>query len=327
MAVSGNRALGARVRLVEMLIAAVSGGGKRLAQVRSQFAALDPSRELRRLRLCAVDPELLEAALGPELAPAWVVPLRAQYARCQEAYPADWFDVEKVWREQRGRWRKSSASSASSAFGALARSYPERSDSPGAGRAAGSREPRRGARAASAPSASPAPVIHRPTPAGAAPVVGDGEEAIVAPPGPVSGAMSEDALDALQEEEPSPDGGNGASSRARRSASPRRAEDAGPGSRPGGNGAAPARSVPQVSGSGCASASRRPSAAARAVSPGRAGELVERLVQAMLQSRAQVDSVRRVWVDADGLQGGWDLWALDPLVLDRVRSLDRGPHR
>ena len=57
----------------------------------------------------AVDPKLLEAVVGPQLAPTWVKPLRAQYARFKQAYPADWVDVEKVWREQRERWRSKAA--------------------------------------------------------------------------------------------------------------------------------------------------------------------------------------------------------------------------
>ena len=60
---------------------------------------------VKRLVLQAVDPELLEAVVGPQLAPAWVKPLRAQYARFKQAYPADWVDVEEVWRKQRARRR------------------------------------------------------------------------------------------------------------------------------------------------------------------------------------------------------------------------------
>jgi len=47
----------------------------------------------------------------------------------------------------------------------------------------------------------------------------------------------------------------------------------------------------------------------------------------MADSRASVDSVRRVWIDADGVVGGWDLWALDPAVIHRVRALQRGVER
>ena len=60
---------------------------------------------------------------------------------------------------------------------------------------------------------------------------------------------------------------------------------------------------------------------------GRPGELAERLVEAMLHSRARVESVRRVWIAADGVPGGWDLRALDPLVLERLRAPDRTPRR
>ena len=60
---------------------------------------------------------------------------------------------------------------------------------------------------------------------------------------------------------------------------------------------------------------------------GRRGELVELLVEAMLHSRARVESVRRVWIAAEGVPGGWDLWALDPLVLERLRAVDRAPRR
>ena len=58
---------------------------------------------VKRLVPKAVDPELLKAVVGPRLASTWVEPLRAQYSRFKQAYPKDWVDVEKVWREQRAR--------------------------------------------------------------------------------------------------------------------------------------------------------------------------------------------------------------------------------
>ena len=64
---------------------------------------MDAGDGVKRLVLQAVDPELLEVVVGPRLAPAWVKPLRAQYARFKQAYPADWADVEEVWRKQRAR--------------------------------------------------------------------------------------------------------------------------------------------------------------------------------------------------------------------------------
>ena len=92
-------------QLVEILIGAVCAGGARLSRVRSEFERMDAGDDVKRLVRQAVDPELLEAVVGPHLAPAWVKPLRAQYARFKQAYPADWVDVEKVWQEQRARWR------------------------------------------------------------------------------------------------------------------------------------------------------------------------------------------------------------------------------
>ena len=66
---------------------------------------MDATAGVKRLVPKAVDPELLKAVVGPRLASTWVEPLRAQYSRFQQAYPKDWVDVEKVWREQRERWR------------------------------------------------------------------------------------------------------------------------------------------------------------------------------------------------------------------------------
>ena len=105
---AGSRDAGPKPQLVQILIGAVCAGGARLSRVRSEFQRMDAGKGVKRLVLQAVDPELLEAVVGPRLAPAWVKPLRTQYARFQQ-YPADWVDVEKVWREQRERWRSKAA--------------------------------------------------------------------------------------------------------------------------------------------------------------------------------------------------------------------------
>ena len=102
---AGSREAGPHAPLTENLIGAVCAGGSRLSRVRSQFERMDAGDGVKRLVLQAVDPELLEVVVGPRLAPAWVKPLRAQYARFKQAYPADWVDVEEVWRKQRARWR------------------------------------------------------------------------------------------------------------------------------------------------------------------------------------------------------------------------------
>ena len=106
---AASRDAGPRPQVVPILIGAVCAGGARLSRVRSEFERMDAGKGLKRLVLQAVDPELLEAVVGPQLAPAWVKPLRAQYARFKQAHPADWMDVEKAWREQRARWRSKAA--------------------------------------------------------------------------------------------------------------------------------------------------------------------------------------------------------------------------
>ena len=330
----GERAGGTRARLVEVLIGAVCAGGRRLARVRSEFEGMDPAASLRRLVLQAVDPELLGVVVGPKLAPVWVVPLRAQYRRFQQAYPADWLDVEKVWREQRARWRRSGSSGGSGASGAVARPYPERA-SPGeaSGRAAPSRAvtPRRAARPAPAPvSGRPAAPVHRPIPAGVSAVHDPDEEAVAAAPDAVLDGMVDETADAgagqqgVHEECLAREAARGRCPPLSVSSSTPvvvngvPVEPAVAPSRAGSGQPVRAR-VPR---SGSSSAARD-----RIVAPGAAGDLLERLARAMLDSRASVESVRRVWIDADGAAGGWDLWALDPLVLDRVRALHRARPR
>ena len=104
-----SREAGPKPQVVPILIGAVCAGGSRLSRVRSEFERMDAGDGVKRLVLQAVDPELLEAVVGPQLAPAWVKPLRAQYARFKQAYPADWVDVEKGWHEQRERWQLKAA--------------------------------------------------------------------------------------------------------------------------------------------------------------------------------------------------------------------------
>lgn len=312
---AGGEAGGGRVRLVEVLIGAVCAGGRRLARVRSEIAGMDPASSLRRLVLQAVDPELLEAVIGPDLVPAWVVPLRAQYVRFQQAYPADWVDVEKVWQQQRARWRGASDAAGSQAA-RLARGYPERADRRVSAPTLRSRRVAgRGVPGVpSEPSASPsaAPLAHRPTLAGRAPAPAADEEPVVA------GSLVDEVLDE-PEDSPAvpaghPPGAAGAGSvrgvvanpvqRPRSSAYERRRDDRA--LTGGDNPVLPPSTL---------------------VLAGRPGELAERLVEAMLHSRARVESVRRVWIAAGGVPCGWDLWALDPLVLERLRAPDRAARR
>ncbi len=106
---AGSREAGPKPQVVQILTGAVCAGGSRLSRVRSEFERMDAEKGVKRLVLQAVDPELLEAVVGPQLAPAWVKPLRAQYARFKQAYPADWVDVEEVWRKQRAQWQSKAA--------------------------------------------------------------------------------------------------------------------------------------------------------------------------------------------------------------------------
>ena len=317
-----------RVQLVEVLIGAVCAGGSRLGRARSEFERMDAASGLERLVLQAVDPELLAAVVGPRLAPVWVDPLRAQYAAYKQAYPADWVDVEKVWREQRARWRRpasTAASGSASVSPVLSRGYPQRDPEPARpGPARAGRRPASAVRtAAPARKASPA---HRPVPAGVAPVDDPDVEPVAASSDAVlSGAAAEAVAEEVAQH-----------ARERGEASQRasaRADDSGASGRaasPGGVNGVPVAPPAAPRPAAGAHASRAGSASSddpRIVLSGAAGALVERLLQAMADSRASVDSVRRVWIDADGVTGGWDLWALDPAVIDRVRALRPGVER
>ena len=330
MAEGPGRRKRARVQLVEVLIGAVCAGGSRLARARSDFERMDPADALKRLVLQAVDPELLAAVVGPRLAPVWVEPLRAQYARFKRAYPADWVDVEKVWREQRARWRRpagAAASGSASASPVLSRGYPERVPDPVRG---GLPRAGRGPAPAVSPavSARKAPPTHRPVPAGVAPVDDVDVEPVAAPPDAVlSGAAAADvAAEAVQRERgeaPEPASAAGSAPSAESAAAGGHASS-------GAVNGVPVAPPPASRPAAGAQASRAGSASSddvRIVLSGGAGALVERLLQAMADSRASVDSVRRVWIDAEGVTGGWDLWALDSAVLDRVRALRRGVER
>ena len=324
----------ARVQLVEVLIGAVCAGGARLTRVRSEFERMDAADGLKRLVLQAVDPELLAAVVGPRLAPVWVEPLRAQYARFRQAYPADWVDVEKVWREQRARWRRpagtagSGSASASTGARVPSRGYPQRD--PGSARAGPPRAGRRPAPAVAARRrASDAPLVHRPVPAGVAPVHDTDVEPVAAPPDDVLSGAASAGADASAAAADAARGDARKRDAARPPAPPDATGSDARASRGGVNGAAvalPAAPRP-AAGAGAVRDGAASSDDARIVLSGGAGALVERLLQAMADSRASVDSVRRVWIDADGVTGGWDLWALDPAVLDRVRALRRGVER
>ncbi len=325
----------AGVPLVEVLIGAVRAGGGRLSRVRFEFERMDAAAGVKRLVLQAVDPELLAAVVGPRLVPVWVDPLRAQYARFKQAYPADWVDVEKVWREQRARWRRREGTAASAAAGsqAAARPYPAR-DGRRRGRAATPRPDAARRPARPVPGGAP---VHRPVPAGA-PVPHDPDVELVAGPpdalpdsdaclvGVSPGEAVPDAVSAAGEA----DCAAGVAQDARKPAAAARAASAvtaSPGDGVNGAPVDPPVSPRSAAAERVLAAPRGSAGDAGIVLSGRAGELVARLLEAMADSRARVESVRRVWIDAEGAAGGWDLWALDPAVIDRARALQRAVER
>ncbi len=324
-----------RVDLVEVLIGAVCAGGPRLARARSDFEEMDPSNKgIERLMRSVVDPELLAAVVGPRLVPVWVEPLRARFAWFRQTYPADWVDVEKVWRQQRARWRRPAAGAgsgpASAATGSRVRSrgYPHRDpDPPRAGPSRAGRRPapaRRGERPA-----VQTPPAHRPVPAGVAAVDDPDVQPVVAPPDAVtSGEVAAEVADETARQIREGDEASKAVP-ARKPASPTDPAAARAPVLGGSVNGVPAVPPPAPRPAVAASSSRgaKSSEDARIVLSGAAGSLVERFLRAMADSRVQVDSVRRVWIDADGLVGGWDLWALDMTVAERVRALQRRRER
>ena len=131
----------ARASLPEALIRAVVAGGETLRRVRRSFLAQSPDQHLQNLLVQVVDPELLLAVVGPDHEDRWIVPLRTRYAIFKRKYPADWFDVEKVWKLQRAQWRRPAGGD-----GRRSRDYPAASDSASQLRV-GSAGPNRRARA------------------------------------------------------------------------------------------------------------------------------------------------------------------------------------
>ena len=78
----------------------------KFARYHGQSPELLGPEDIRTYQLHLLDDHQLAPT---RLAPAWVKPLRAQYARFEQAYSADWVDVEKVWRKQRARWQSKAA--------------------------------------------------------------------------------------------------------------------------------------------------------------------------------------------------------------------------
>ncbi len=318
--------VGARGRLADALVVAVVSGGSRLAAVRGRFAKADPRESMRRLVIDAVDPELLEAVVGPALAPRWVPLLEAQYRRFELAYPADWPDVEQAWRAQRRKWRRRPAAAAGPR--PLSRPYPERdpatSTAP-AGRAAPPRGRSTGPRPRPEAAGQAVTLAASPAPFGRAPAAGPGEESVAAPAEVDTGGGAA----ALAEEIAREDGRGPAREeppRAGQAAERDRSSRPASGGRPLSDPPAPPDRLKEQSAEPLSPAARAAPGGPRA-SAGAGGEppvlLVERLLDAILTSREAVDAVRSAFLEAAGGAGGWHAWRLPPHVCDRLRERAR----
>ena len=82
---AGSREAGPKPQLVPILIGAVCAGGSRLSRVRSEFERMDAGKGMKRLVPQAVDPELLEAVVGPLLGTAGAMPVQGCAAPRGEA--------------------------------------------------------------------------------------------------------------------------------------------------------------------------------------------------------------------------------------------------
>ena len=277
-------------RLTQALQTAVVSGGEALSALRRHFAGLEPRDSLNSLIQNAVDPELLEAVLGPEASGPWLRLLRAQYDRFRRSYPADWADVEAAWEQQRLIWRPPPSPRP------VARDYPEQDPD---------RPP--GAAVAAAPPRSVAPRRRRAVQPAA--VVPPEPEPVAVPPRP-----SPDVDEGSEPESAEPGGPSGPG----RVGVPPSA-----GAPPAPPPAAPLPS--NAAAAGAASVLDVPDpASSEAV-----GFLVERLLAAILAGdRGAIDVLRRVWVD--GTQSGvlYPVAAcrLLPEVSERLQARSRGRH-
>ena len=145
-------------KLTQALQSALASGGPTLAAMREYFASLEPRDSLNDLIRNAVDPELLEAVLGPVAARPWVEMLSVQYERFRRAYPADWPDFQAAWQQQRAQWRPAPSPRP------LARSYPEHDPAASAAVPVPASVPRVVPPRRAAPSAAPSSRRSRPAP-------------------------------------------------------------------------------------------------------------------------------------------------------------------
>lgn len=87
------------------LVKAIFAGDAAVARCRAMFARASPVKCVRLLLVQAIDPLLLRAVLGPELADSWVTPLERYYSDARRSSPATFLDFDRVWADQRARWQ------------------------------------------------------------------------------------------------------------------------------------------------------------------------------------------------------------------------------
>ncbi len=94
------------------LVEAVLAGDDAVERHRAVFRAADPTPSMPRLLMQAIDPLLLRAVLGPELAADWVPPLETYYERARRVSPATFIDFDRAWDLERRRWQPVAAADA-----------------------------------------------------------------------------------------------------------------------------------------------------------------------------------------------------------------------
>ncbi len=87
------------------LVAAVLAGDDAVERQRARFRVASPADCVRRLVVQAIDPLLLTAILGRDLAPGWVPLLERYYAQARRQSPATFLDFDRAWDLQRRRWQ------------------------------------------------------------------------------------------------------------------------------------------------------------------------------------------------------------------------------
>ena len=87
------------------LVTAVLTGDAAVRPLRAMFRGSVPQEHVRSLLVQALDPLLLSAVLGADLARRWVPLLERYYTQARRRSPATFLDFDRVWADQRRRWQ------------------------------------------------------------------------------------------------------------------------------------------------------------------------------------------------------------------------------